>query len=135
MRMVALVTVVVSSTIAAVSAASGAASGEAKTGFELSRIGGSIQPFTLQIDTTGVVHASGAAPAHRTRLTKLQLAAINRSAFVNDFQTLPAVTACPGTLPDIAAQVIRVGARTVRVHGSCLLRFNRLWAALNRAVT
>ena len=131
MRTLALAVAVVTSAVVVVSAASGAA----KTGFELGRSGGNIQPFTLRIETTGVVHASGAAPAHRSRLTKEQLAAINRSAFVNNFQTLPAVTACPDTFPDIAAQVIRVGARTVRVHGSCLPRFNRLWAALNRAVT
>jgi len=113
--------------------ASAAASAAPVTGFEFGRTGGNIRPFTIRIDTAGAVHATGAAPAHRARLTKLQLAAINRAAFVNSFPTIPAVTACPGTLPDIAAQLIRVGSRTVRVHGSCIARFNRLWAALNRA--
>jgi hypothetical protein len=50
------------------------------------------------------------------------------------FSTIPAVTACPKTLPDVAAEFIRVEGRTVRVHGSCIARFNRLWTALNRAV-
>jgi hypothetical protein len=111
-----------------------AASAVPTTGFEFGRTGGNIRPFTIRIDTAGLVHATGAAPAHRARLTKLQLAAINRSAFVNSFQTLPAVTACPGTLPDVAAQLIRVGNRTVRIHGTCVARFNRLWAALSHAV-
>jgi hypothetical protein len=46
---------------------------------------------------------------------------------------MPLVTSCRGTLPDIATQVIRVGGRTVRVHGGCVVRFNRLWTAMNRA--
>lgn len=111
------------------------ASASPTTGFEYGRSGGNIRPFTIRIDTAGVVRATGAAPAHRHLLTKEQLAAINRSAFVNKFQTLPAVTACPGTLPDISARLIRVGGRTVRVHGACLTRFNRLWTALSRAVS
>jgi hypothetical protein len=68
-------------------------------------------------------------------VTKLQLADLNRIAFETRFSLLPARTACPGVLPDIADQFIRVGARTVRVHGSCVKRFNRLWAALSEATT
>jgi hypothetical protein len=111
-----------------------AASAAPTTGFELTRTGGNIRPFTLRIDTAGVVRATGAAPAHRRRLTKLELAAINRAAFVDGFQKLPLVTLCRGTLPDIATQSIRVGGRTVRVHGTCLAGFDRLWTALSRAV-
>lgn len=111
-----------------------AASAAPKTGFAYGRTGGNIRPFSLTIATTGRVTATGAAPAHRARLSKLQLADLNRVAFVSQFGTLPVVTACPKTLPDIAAQWIRVGGRTVRVHGACLGRFNRLWKALDRAV-
>lgn len=103
-----------------------------RTGFAFGRTGGSIMPFGLEISTTGKVTATGAAPSHRTRLTKQDLADLNRVAFVTQFNTLPAVTACPHTLPDIAARWIRVGGRTVRVHGACLARFNRLWAALGK---
>jgi len=111
------------------------ADASAKTGFEFGRSGGSIRPFTVTIATSGRVTAAGAAPEHRATLTKQQLANLNRVAFVTHFETLPATTSCPGTLPDVAAQSIRVGARTVRVHGSCVSRFNRLWTALNRATT
>jgi hypothetical protein len=110
-----------------------AAAASPKTGFAFGRTGGSIRPFSLAISTTGRVTATGAAPAHRARLTQQQLADLNRTAFVSQFNTLAAVTACPHTLPDVAAEWIRVGGRTVRVHGSCLTRFNKLWAALNHA--
>ena len=103
-----------------------------KTGFSFGRVGGNIVPFTLTIATDGTVRATGAAPDHRKLLTKLQLANLNRVAFIVDFEHMPAVTACPKTLPDIAAQFIRVGSRTIRVHGGCLRGFNRLWAALLR---
>jgi hypothetical protein len=110
-----------------------AADASPKTGFEFGRAGGSIRPFAVSIATTGRVTATGAAPEHRTTLTKKQLADLNRVAFVTHFETLPATTACPNTLPDIAAQYIRVGGRTVRVHGTCVTRFNRLWTALSHA--
>lgn len=109
-----------------------ASAAKPKTGFSFGRVGGNIMPFTLAIATDGTVKATGAAPDHRTALTKIQLANLNRVAFVVDFEHMPAVTACPKTLPDIAAQFIRVGARTVRVHGGCLKGFNHLWVALTR---
>jgi hypothetical protein len=103
------------------------------TGFEFGRVGGNIRPFTITVATDGSVRATGGAPAHRKALTKRQLATLNRVAFEVDFEHLPAVTACPKTLPDVAAQFIRVGDLTARVHGSCLARFNRLWNALDKA--
>jgi hypothetical protein len=122
--------VVLGAALLLVPAASAAA--KPKTGFAFGRVGGNIRPFTLTIQVDGTVKADGAAPAHRMALTKVQLATLNRIAFLVDFEHMPAVTACPQTLPDIAAQFIRVGARTVRVHGACLKGFDRLWAALSR---
>jgi hypothetical protein len=104
------------------------------TGFEYGRTGGSIRPYSVLVSNAGKVGATGAAPAHRAHLTKQQLANLNRAVFDADFAHLPAVTSCPGTLPDIAAEYIRVGNRTVRVHGDCLKRFNRLWATLEKTV-
>jgi hypothetical protein len=37
-------------------------------------------------------------------------------------------------LPDVAATFVRVGPRTVRVHGTCLAHYQRVWNALARAV-
>jgi hypothetical protein len=104
-----------------------------KTGFAFGRAGGNIMPFSITVSTAGVVRSTGPAPAHRARLTKLQLATLNRVAFQIDFEHLPVFSACPQTLPDVAAEFIRVGDRTVRVHGGCVKPFNRLWTALSRA--
>jgi hypothetical protein len=105
----------------------------AVTGFAFGRTGGNIMPFSVTIATTGAITATGPAPTHVDAVTKQRLAALNRVALDVRFTTLPAVTNCPGTLPDVAATFIRVGGRTVRVHGSCVKRFNRLWTALNNA--
>src|SRR3954447_1457644 len=104
-----------------------------QTGFAFGRVGGSIMPFTVAVATSGVVKRDGPAPGAAKHLTKQQLAVLTRVAVETQFTRMPAVTACPNTLPDIAAQFIRVGGRTVRVHGRCLAGFNRLWAALARA--
>lgn len=105
-----------------------------QTGFAFGRTGGNIMPFRITIAVDGTLHATGAAPVHGTKLTKLELATLNRVAYQTAFPTLPAATSCTNALPDFATEFIRVGAHTVRVHGSCLARFNRLWAALTRAV-
>jgi hypothetical protein len=107
-----------------------AAGASSRTGFAFGRIGGNIRPFTVTIAADGTAHASGAVTVGRKKLTPAQLAGLKHTAAVNSFVTLPAVTACPGTLPDVAATFIRVGARTVRVHGSCLVRYMRVWRAL-----
>ena len=125
------VVIVLAALAALLAPTAGAAS---KTGFEFGRVGGNIRPFTIAIANSGRVTATGAAPTHAAAITKQQLANLNRIAFEIDFARLPAVTSCPHTLPDVAAQFIRVGGRTVRIHGSCSHRFNRLWAALNKTV-
>jgi len=106
----------------------------AQTGFAFGRTGGNIMPFSIAIAANGHVIATGAAPAHTTTISKVRLATLERAAVNAKLQTMPAMTSCPGTLPDIAAQYIRVERRTVRVHGACIARFNRLWAVLNRSV-
>jgi hypothetical protein len=67
-------------------------------------------------------------------LTTQELASLARVAAGAQFATLPAVTSCKGSLPDVAATFVRVGGRTVRVHGSCVGRYNRVLNALSRAV-
>lgn len=106
----------------------------AQTGFAFGRSGGNIMPFTVSIAASGRVTASGPAPAHTATVSKLRLASLDRAVRAAELATMPVATSCPGTLPDVAWQVIRVGGRTVRVHGACVTRFNRLWTAMNRAV-
>jgi hypothetical protein len=103
-------------------------------GFAFGRLGGNIQPYTVTIAAGGGVRVSGPVQAGKTMLTTKEQAALTRVATDARFSTLPAVTNCQGSLPDVAATFVRVGGRTVRVHGSCLPRYNRLFTALSRAV-
>ena len=104
------------------------------TGFAFGRFGGNIRPYTVTIANSGVVRTSGAVEVGRRMLTSLQLGGLNRVATETSFVTLPKLTNCRGTLPDVAATFIRVGARTVRVHGACLPRYQRLLRALQASV-
>jgi hypothetical protein len=110
-----------------------AADAQPRTGFAFGRIGGNILPYAVTITATGAISARGPVTLGRKQLTQTELDGLRRSATANAFARLPAVTACPGTLPDVAATFIRVGARTVRVHGHCLARYERVWTALTRA--
>jgi hypothetical protein len=115
-------------------ALAGAAGASPQRGFSFGRVGGNIQPYTVSIGNDGRVHVSGPVTAGRMKLTVAQFATLNRAASAARFTALPNVTNCPGTLPDVAATFIRVGARTVRVHGACVARYAKLFTALTRAV-
>jgi hypothetical protein len=105
-----------------------------QTGFALGRTGGNIRPFTVAIAADGRVSVSGPVQAGRTKLTRAQLAALAKIAADVRFTTLPKTTNCSGTLPDVASTFVRVGARTVRVHGECVPRYARVWRGLVSAV-
>ncbi|HEV7133943.1 MAG TPA: hypothetical protein VGN27_09470 [Gaiellaceae bacterium] len=118
----------------AIVAAAPAASSVQPSGFAFGRIGGNIRPYTVTIANSGEVRTSGAVTVGRKRVTSAQLVALNRVATETTFVMLPRSTNCAGTLPDIAATYVRVGARTVRVHGNCVPRYTRMWKALVAAV-
>jgi hypothetical protein len=103
-------------------------------GFGFGRLGGNIRPYTVSIATDGLIHSSGPVTAGRMKLSAAQLASLDRAVAATRFASLPAMTNCPGTLPDIATTFIRVGTKTVRVHGSCVPRFSKLFTALSDAV-
>jgi hypothetical protein len=105
-----------------------------QTGFALGRTGGNIRPFTVAIAADGSVSVSGPVQVGRTKLTRAQLTALDKIAADARFTALPKTTNCSGTLPDVASTFVRVGARTVRVHGECVPRYARLWRALVSAV-
>ena len=102
--------------------------------FAFGRSGGSIIPFTVTIAGDGSVHIQGPVTAGRTRISAAQLKSLRQLAARVRFATLPAQTNCPRTLPDIATTFLRVGGRTVRVHGGCVPRYAKLWAAVAAAV-
>jgi hypothetical protein len=105
-----------------------------RTGFAFGRTGGNIRPFTVVITTEGRVQVSGPAEAGRSHLTRTQLGNLNRIAATGSFGALPGATNCTGALPDVATTFIRVGPRTVRVHGDCVRDYRILWKALAHAV-
>jgi hypothetical protein len=104
------------------------------TGFAFGRMGGNIVPYHVTIANSGVVRTFGPVKVGRKLLGAVQLAALNRVATETRFTVLPMTTNCRGTLPDIAGTYIRVGARTVHVHGSCSSRYQRLLKALETSV-
>lgn len=130
MRCLAAISLAVAS-LAAVPAAGAAPHAGA---FAFGRTGGNIIPFAVTIGANGSVQVQGPVKVGRTRLTAAQLASLRKLAASVRFTTLPAQTNCPRTLPDIAATFVQVGGRMVRVHGSCVPRYAKLWAAVGAAV-
>jgi hypothetical protein len=120
--------------LAAAAIVTASSSASPQRGFAFGRLGGNIVPFTVTIRNDGRVSASGPIMIGRRRLTALEVANLNGVAATNGFSSLAATTNCSGTLPDIAATFVRVGPRTVRVHGTCIARYQRIWNALSRAV-
>lgn len=110
------------------------ASATAQRGYAFGRVGGNIRPYTITIAATGEVRVSGSAKTGRAKLTAAHLAMLKRIATAVHFESLPAATACPATNPDVAATFVRVGGRTVRVHGTCLARYERMLTALTGVV-
>lgn len=106
----------------------------AQRGFAFGITGGNIIPFSVSITNDGAVQTTGPVTVGRKHLSRLQIAALNRMAALNGFSSLPRLTACPGTLPDVAATFVRVGPRRVQVHGRCMPAFERVYNALVHAV-
>ena len=104
------------------------------TGFAFGRLGGSIRPYTVTIGNSGAVHATGAVMVSRTHVTVEQIVALNRVATETRFTVLPLKTNCRSSLPDVATTYVRVGAHTVRVHGDCMVRYQRMLRALIASV-
>ena len=104
------------------------------TGIAFGRSGGNIRPYTVTIAPDGRVSVSGPVQAGRTKLTKEQVGSLVKLAADVRFAMLPKTTNCTGALPDVASTFVRVGARTVRVHGNCIPRYARLLKALGSAV-
>ncbi len=104
------------------------------TGFAFGRLGGNIRPYTVTIANSGAVHVSGVVMVARMHVTPAQVVALNRVATETRFTMLPSKTYCRGSLPDVASTYVRVGAHTVRVHGDCMVRYQRMLKALMTSV-
>ena len=119
---------------------SGAASEQrrAHASFAFGIAGGNIIPFTATISRRGRVIYSRAG--ERSERPKLTVAAVNRLfalAKAERFYALPAWMDCVA-LPDIGTQFITIRTtgrtKTVRQHGSCSRRFEKLYDRLSAAI-
>jgi hypothetical protein len=99
--------------------------------FVFGREGGNIVPLRAQIYPGGRVVVDG-RPGRR--LTRAKVTSLRRFAAAEGFSQVPRRIECPGTLPDVATRYVKVGAaRTAFEHGSCNGRFERIYAALQKA--
>jgi hypothetical protein len=100
--------------------------------FIFGRAGGNVVPMRAAIYPSGRVVVNG-RPGRR--LTRAKVTALRRSAAALGFSKIPRRIECPGVLPDVATLYVKVGAaRTAFAHGSCNRRFDRVYAALAKAV-
>src|SRR5580765_1462773 len=107
------------------------AGGAAQTSplFQFGRTGGTIEPFTVAINTDGTLSVSGDVRLAKpnTRLSHTRLATLLRYARTQHFWSLPGRTACRGSLPDFAGFFVTIHtaskSRTVTVRGACRPRF------------
>jgi hypothetical protein len=104
----------------------------ASPSFVFGRTGGNVVPMRAVIYPGGRVVVNDQPGRH---LTRAKVTALRRYAAAQGFAQIPRHIECPGTLPDIATLYVKVGrARTVSEHGACNRRFNRVYAALAKAV-
>ena len=102
--------------------------------------GGNIRPFTVTVTSDGRLHFSG--PGWRGRGTKIVPLPVRqgllRLAQAEGFFSMPTLTRCSGTLPDVASRFIKVSTgsevRTVVVHGSCNRSFDETYAVFSAAI-
>jgi hypothetical protein len=100
--------------------------------FVFGRAGGNVVPMRAAIYPSGRGVVNG-QPGRR--LTRVKVTALRRYAAAQGFAQIPRHIECPGTLPDVATLYVKVGrARTAFEHGSCNRRFDRVYAALAKAV-
>jgi hypothetical protein len=98
--------------------------------------GGNIVPWTVTFAGDGAVTATGWVKPKNARLAEPsnELNALITLANADGFFSMPGMTNCSGTLPDIASRYVTINTgavtKTVRVHGACVPAFNEIFAAL-----
>jgi hypothetical protein len=121
----------------AVSGSAAASTGAAPIRIVFGFYGGMLGPEQVTIEPTGRVlwHGGFTQPPGLTQLSHAKLVSLSRSVRA-EFAAGLKSRQCHGNpqLPDLPTDFIRATGRTVRVHGRCDARFNRLWNALAQAV-
>lgn len=102
--------------------------------------GGNMVPWSITIAEDGTVTSSGWLKARRAHLTdpSATLSALFKLSDAEGFWSMPGMTQCSGTLPDITSQYIQMssvsGSKRVSVHGGCVASFAQLLATLENTV-
>jgi hypothetical protein len=92
--------------------------------------GGNIAPYRVSIQPNGSVRGSGSQASLRRQIPPSRVRQLT-----NEIQQASlASRSCAGSVPDVASQYIRVGGRTVTVHGGCEAQFRQVWGDLLQAV-
>jgi hypothetical protein len=123
MRAALLLAVVVAVT------ACGGASAAGHTPIAFGITGGNLAPYHVTIQPNGSVRVRGSQRTSRRQIAPARVRRLRRDIERAHLASLW----CPGSLPDFAAQYIRLDGRTFTVHGSCEARFQRVWNELLRA--
>jgi len=118
-----------------------AASGSAarNPSFAFGRTSGNIEPYTVNIGSTGKISAVGPITLRNEdkRLATTALTRLLGLAVKERFFALPRRVTCAGSLPDFASMFVTVSTatrtRTVVVRGSCSARFEAVLSALQTA--
>jgi hypothetical protein len=92
--------------------------------------GGNIAPYRVSIQPNGSVRVGGSQGSLRRQIPPSRVRQLTNEIE----QARLASRSCAGFVPDVASQYIRVGGRTVTVHGSCEAGFRRVWGDLLQAV-
>lgn len=115
--------------------AGGSAKKQSAPSFAFGRTGGNIIPSKVVISSTGRVTSDSSVPVNKAPVSLAARNGLVKLARAESFFTMTTVTACSGTLPDIASQFVTVTvagkSRTVTVHGACSAAFNELYAVLS----
>jgi hypothetical protein len=102
-------------------------------GLSFGRSGGNIRPYTVSISASGRVTSNGMTVRNR-QVSATALRSLRALVLAARLSRLPALTLCPGTLPDFATVWVQAGGRRVAVRGECRPELTRLYLALVRAV-
>ena len=92
--------------------------------------GGNIAPYRVSIQPNGTVRVRGSLQVRRRQVPAATVRRLRREVQGSNLRS----RRCAGTLPDVGSQFIRVGSRTVTVHGGCDPRFAGVWNDLGQAV-
>lgn len=93
--------------------------------------GGNIAGYTVSIRPDGRVTVDGVVGISHRKIAARRVRRLGRE--IRNAH-LAKSRVCPGTLPDVGAEFIRLGSRTFTRRGTCEPRFQRVWDDLLRAV-